>query len=173
MQMYPNVLIYIPYPAWKPYPSQRYIPIYKIAKIVRALWLVERSVCMRVCKHGCGVKFFGFSRANHASTNLKKFWSSKLDKFTLFTHSFVGWNMENRYKEGESIFLRFSWHFKREKSVFWKASFAKQELITRARLRRQDFATGKNFSFNQRHAKSFAFFSWESYFTKAIENYNK
>ena len=28
--------------------------------------------------------------ANHESTNLKKFSSSKLDKFTLFTHSMVG-----------------------------------------------------------------------------------
>ena len=101
------------------------IRFYKITKIVRALWLAERSVCMRVCKHGCGVKMFFFSRANHASTNLKTFSSSKLDKFTLFTHSFVGWNLENRYKEGVSIFLRLSWHFKREKSVFWKASFCK------------------------------------------------
>ena len=32
------------------------------------------------------------------------------------------------------------------------------ELITRARLRGQDFATCKNFSFNQCHTKSFAFF---------------
>ena len=64
--------------------------IYKITKIVRALRLAERRVCMRVCKHGCGVKLFGFSSANHASTNLKKFSSSKLKKFTLFTHSFVG-----------------------------------------------------------------------------------
>ena len=100
-------------------------PIYKITKIVRALWLAESSVCMRVCKHGCAVKLFGFSHANHASTNLKKFSSSKLDKFTLFTNSFVGWNMENRHKEGESIFLRLSWHFKREKSVFCKESFCK------------------------------------------------
>ena len=98
---------------------------YKITKIVRALWLAERRVCMRVCKHGCGVNMFCFSRANHASTNLKKFSSSKLDKFTLFTHSFVGWNLENRYKESVSIFFRVSWHFKREKSVFWKASFCK------------------------------------------------
>ena len=45
---------------------------YKIPKIVRALWLAERRVCMRVCKHGCDVKMFCFSRANHASTNLKK-----------------------------------------------------------------------------------------------------
>ena len=66
---------------------------------------------------------FCFSRANHASTNLKKFSSSKLHKFTLFTHSFVGWNLENHYKEGVSIFLRLSWHFKWEKSVVWKASF--------------------------------------------------
>ena len=51
---------------------------------------VERRVCMRVCKHGCDVKIFCFSRANHISTNLKKFLSSKLDKVTLFTHSFVG-----------------------------------------------------------------------------------
>ena len=36
--------------------------------------------------------------------------------------------------------------------------FAKQELIyMRARLRGQDFSTGKNFSFNHCHTKSFAF----------------
>ena len=68
---------------------------------------------------------FCFSRANHASTNLKTFSSSKLNKFTLFAHSVVGWNLENRYKQGVSIFFRLSWHFKREKSVFWKASFCK------------------------------------------------
>ena len=113
---------------------------------------------MRVCKHGCDVKMFCFSRANHASTNLKKFSSSKLDKFTLFTHSFVGWNLENRYKEGVSIFLRLSWHFKREKSAVCTVPFC-------------NFATGKNFSFNQCHTKSFAFFSRESYFIKAIENF--
>ena len=44
---------------------------------------------MRVCKHGCGVKLFGISRANHASTNLKQFSSSKLKTFTLFTYSLV------------------------------------------------------------------------------------
>ena len=92
-----------------------FINVYKITKIVRALWLAERSVCMRLCKHGCDVKMFCFSRANHASTNLKKFSSSKLDKFILFTHSFVGKNLEDRYKDG----------IKREKSVFWKASLCK------------------------------------------------
>ena len=122
---------------------------------------------MRVCKRGCGVKLFCFSRANHASSNLEKFSSSKLHKFTLFTHSSVGWNLENRFKEGVSVFFRLSWHFKREKSLFWIASF----LQNKNWLRVQDFATGKNFSFNQRHNKQFCVFSRESYFIKAIENF--
>ena len=114
---------------------------YKITKIERALWLAERSVCMRVFKHGCDVKMFCFSRANHASSNLKTFLSSKLDNFTLFTHSFC-WNLENVYKQAVSIFFPLSWHFKREKSVF--SNF----LQSKNWLRVQDFATGKNFSFN-------------------------
>ena len=51
---------------------------YKITKIVRALLLAERRVCMRVCKHGCEVNLFDFPRANHASANLKKVLSLKL-----------------------------------------------------------------------------------------------
>ena len=35
----------------------------------------------------------------------------------------------------------------------------------------QDFATGKNFSFNQCHNKEFCVFSQESYFIKAKENF--
>ena len=103
-------------------------------------------------------KMFCFSRANHASTNLKKVSSSKLHKFTLFTHSFVGWNLENRYKEGVSIFLCLSWHFKREKSVFWKVSFCKTRTDYACKTLWTRIATGKNFSFNQSHTKSFAFF---------------
>ena len=38
---------------------------------------------MRVRKHGCRVKLFGFLHTNHASTSSKKFSSSKLDKFAL------------------------------------------------------------------------------------------
>ena len=101
------------------------ILFHKITKIVSALWLAERSVCMRVCKHGRGVKMFCFSPANHASVNLKKFSSSKLDKFTLFTHSFDGWNLKKSLLASCVNFFRLSWHFKREKSVFWKASFCK------------------------------------------------
>ena len=57
---------------------------------------------MRVSKHGCDVKMFCFSRANHASTNLKKFSSSKLDKFTLFTHSW--WSIPHPRKEERDNF---------------------------------------------------------------------
>ena len=97
---------------------------YKITKIVRALWLAENSVYMRVCKLAVAAASWSsclvFRALMTQAPNLKKFSSSKLDKFTLFTHSFVGWNMENRYKEGESIFLPLSWHFKRDNSVFCK-----------------------------------------------------
>ena len=41
---------------------------------------------------------------------------------------------------------------------FGKHLFAKQELIARASLRVHDFATGKNFSFNQYHKKEFCIF---------------
>ena len=124
---------------------------------MRALWLAERSVCRRVCKHGCDVKMFYFSRANHASTNLKKFLGSKLDKFTLFTHSFVA----------VSIFFAYADILIEKHPYFGKHLFTKQELITRARLRVQDFATGKNFSFNQCHNKEFCVFSRGKWFCKS------
>ena len=60
-----------------------------------ACWLAEKRVCMRVCRHGCDVKMFCFSRANHASANLKKFWVENLDEFFFFTHFLVGWNLDN------------------------------------------------------------------------------
>ena len=45
----------------------------------------------------------GYARANQASRNLKKFFGWKLDKFTLFTHFLVGWNLENLNKHPASI----------------------------------------------------------------------
>ena len=102
---------------------------YKITKIVRALWLPERRVCMRICKHGCDVKFC-FSRANHASTNLKNVFELKTLQAS-FIHPFP-----RRLKLGKPLqnmlcqfFFRISWHFKREKSVFWKASFLQNKNI--------------------------------------------
>ena len=50
--------------------------------------------------------------------------------------------------------------------------FCKTKTDYACKLRIQDFVTGKNFSFNQcSKQESFAFFSRESYFMKAIENY--
>ena len=54
---------------------------------------------------------------------------------------------------------------------FGKHLFAKQELITRASLRVQDFSTGKNSSLNQCHNKEFCVSSRECYFIKAIEHF--
>ena len=68
---------------------------YKITKIVRALWLAERRVCMRVRKHGCDIKMFCFSRLSRKHEFEKGFELKNLDKFTLFTHFLVGWNLEN------------------------------------------------------------------------------
>ena len=54
---------------------------------------------------------------------------------------------------------------------FRKLLFCKIKLITRARLRVQDFATGENLSFNQCHNKEYCVFSWERLSIKAIENF--
>ena len=56
------------------------------------------------------------------------------------------------------FFFRLSWQFKREKSVFWIASFCKTRTDYACKTSVQDFATGKNFSFNQCHNKEFCFF---------------
>ena len=69
----------------------------KISKIVHARWLAERSVCIRVCKHGCDVKTFNFSRAHHASTNLKKVFVLKTWQVYFF-YPFTG-----RLKLGKSF----------------------------------------------------------------------
>ena len=63
---------------------------------------------MTVCRDGCDVKMFCFSRANHASMNLKKVLSP----------------------------------------YFGKYLFCKTKIDYTYKLRVQDFATGKNFSFN-------------------------
>ena len=45
------------------------IIIYKISKIVRALWLAERRACMRVCKHGCVT--LRYTSCKHAITRFR------------------------------------------------------------------------------------------------------
>ena len=73
-------------------PTHTYKPFYKITMIVRALWLAKRRVCMTVCKHGCDVKAYCFSGANHASTNLKRFWVENWTSL-LIAHSLFDWNL--------------------------------------------------------------------------------
>ena len=145
--------------------------IYKITKVVRALWLAERSVCMMVCKNGCDVKMF-FSCANYASTNLKKFLSWKLWQ-VYFIYPFLRRLSLGKFLQTSFVnfFFALADILSEKNLYFGKHLFAKQELITRARLRVQDFATGKNFSFNQCHNKEFCVFSRESYLIKAIENF--
>ena len=82
---------------------------------------------MRVCKHGRGVKMLCFSRANHASTNLKKFSSSKLDKllYLPIPSSAETWKIVTK-KMWRFFFFRLSCHFKRKSPYFGKHLFAKQ-----------------------------------------------
>ena len=90
--------------------------------------------------------------------NLKKVSSSKLDKFTLFIlpSSAETWKIVTK-KVSQFVFAKAD-ILSEKNPYFAKHLFAKQDLITRARLRGQDFATGKNFSFNQGHTECFAFF---------------
>ena len=140
---------------------------YKITKIVRALWLAERRVCMRVCKHGCDIKMFCFSRANHARSNLKKVLSWK-PRQVYFIHPFP-----RRLKLGKSLerccvfsffFFRLSWHFKRKQGLITLTSFVSFVYM-------QDFKTGKNFFLISALNNRVWLFSRESYFIKAIESF--
>ena len=99
--------------------------IYKITNIERAHWLAERRVCTRVCKHGCDVKMFCFSRANHASTNLKKFLVETRQGYFIYPFPCLV-KLGKSLQTPVSIFFRLSWQFK------WIRIL---ELITLARLR--------------------------------------
>ena len=115
----------------------KHITVYKITKIVCVLWLAERPVCMRVCKHGCDIKLFCFLHANHASMNLKKVLSWKpLQVYVI--HPFP-----RQLKLGNMLCqFFFAWVdiLSEKKTIFWKASFLQnkdwlrvQALCTRLR----------------------------------------
>ena len=108
---------------------------------------------------------FCFSHANHIRTNLKKFFSSKLDKATLFTHSFDSWNLENLYKQAVNFFAKAD-ILSKKNLYFGMHLFAKQELITRE----QDFGTGKNFCFNQCDIKELLSFMQTLDFVSGLHN---
>ena len=96
---------------------------YKITKIVRALWLAERRVCMRVCKHGCDFMFC-FSRANHASTNLKKCFELKTSTSLLYSPISSSAETWKIFRNMLCQFF-FTWAeiLSEKKTVIWKASF--------------------------------------------------
>ena len=73
---------------------------------------------MSVCKHGCGVKMFCFSCANHARDEFEKVFEFKTRQ-VYFICPFL-----RQVKLGKSLQKKCV-NFKREKSVFWKASFCK------------------------------------------------
>ena len=123
---------------------------YKITKIVGALWLAERRVCMRVCKNGC----------NHASTNLKKVWSWKTRQ-VCFIYPFPRRFKLERSLETccDNFFFAWADILSDKNPYFGKHLFCKIKTDYAYKLRVQDFATGKNFSFNQcSKQESFAFF---------------
>ena len=140
------------------------IKTYEITKIVRALWLAERNVCMRVRKHGCDVRCFAFRALITQSRIWKSFSDQNSTSLLYLPIPFAGW------KSLQTSCVNF-FSLKLKNPYPWKHLLAKQELITRERLRVQDFATGKNFCFNQCHNKEFFVFSQESYFKKVMENF--
>ena len=115
---------------------QIWITNYKMSKLVRALWLAERSVCMGVCKHSCDIKVSYFSIAYHASTNLKRVLSWKLDKFTLpISSSAKTWKIFTKLL---CQFFSLKLTIKARKiRILESIFFAKQELISHTNLRVQ------------------------------------
>ena len=90
---------------------------------------------------------------NHASTNLKKFLSWKTRQ-VYFIYPFP-----SRLKLGKSLE---TCSLSEKNPYFGKHLFRKTRTDYACKFRVQDFATGKNFSFNQcSEQESFAFFSWK------------
>ena len=88
-------------------------------KIERALLLAERSVCVRVCKHGCGVKMFAF----RALITQARIWKSfRVQNSTSLLYLPIPPSVET-----SKIFTKkvCQFFFPEKKSVFWTASFCK------------------------------------------------
>ena len=96
---------------------------------------------MRVCKHSYDVKMFCFSNAYHASMNLKKVLSWKTQQVSV-TYPLPGWLKLEKSLETCCVNFFFAW----ADIIFL---FCKTKIDYTYKLCVQDFATGKNFSFNQ------------------------
>ena len=110
---------------------------------------------------------FCFSRANHASTKFEKGFELKTSTSLLYLPIW-------KYLETCCVNFFFAWAdiLSEKNPYFGKHLFCKTKTDYAYKLRVQDFATSKNFSFNQcSYQERFAFFSRESYFIKAIENF--
>ena len=120
--------------AWK------VITFYKITNIVHLLWLAKNCVCMRVCKHGCDIKVFCSSRANHAMMNLKKFLSENLTSLLYLPIPLLAetWKIFTTMLSQLSFHL--SWHIKQKISILesmksvkfqsrWPLNFASSYLM--------------------------------------------
>ena len=109
---------------------------------------------------------FCFPRANHASPNLKKVLSWKTLQVYFISSSVETWKIF-RNVLGQFIF---SWAdiLSEENRYFGKhLFFCKTKTDYAYKLRVQDFATGKNFSFNQWFKQeSFAFFSGKLFYKR-------
>ena len=89
---------------------------HKITKIVRPLWLAQSVFAWGYVNMVVASKCFAFRALITQAQIWKRFHTFQ------FTHSLVGWNLENLWKHAVSIWFRLSWHFKRKNSYFWKAS---------------------------------------------------
>ena len=147
--------------------------LYKITKIVSALWLAERRVCIRVCKHGCEVKMFCFSGANHASTNLKKVFQLKTRQ-VYFIYLFP-----RRLKLGKSVQkMLCQFFFAKADILSEKNTYFGKPLFCKTRtdlIRLQDFVdkTSRLVRISlliSAITKSFTFFLRKIKFKKAMEN---
>ena len=135
--------------------------------------MAERRVCMRVCKHGCDVKMLCFSRANHASMNLKKGFEFKTSislRYLPISSSAETWKFFRKMLC--QFFFAWAYILSEKNPYFGKHLCWKTRTDYAYKLRVQNFATGKNLCFNQYFKKeSFAFLFGETYFIKAIENF--
>ena len=136
---------------------------YRITKIVRALWLAERHFCMRVCKHGLwqqDVLLFACKHEFEKGFELKN--SSSL-LYLPISSSVETWKIF-RNMQCQCFFARAD-ILSKKNSYFGKHLLCKTRTDYVYKLRVQDFATGKNFSFNQcSEQESFAFCSWKLFY---------
>ena len=88
------------------------IGVYKITKIVHALWLAERSVCMTVCIHGCGLVVASSCLAFRALITQARIWKS------FRVQNSTSYPFLRRLKHGKSLERRWV-NFSLLKPAFW------------------------------------------------------